>query len=140
MDRNAYCKRLWTLKLARAITPNAYLVGRALLRRASRVGQCWPSLDTIGRDVGCCAKTASRAVKRLRDLGVLEWRQRKGVLHRRASNVYALAQGPSVEARGKHLDSSRDKMSHGPAGDGLEAALTRLGAAIREPAIAFLVQ
>ena len=122
MDRNLFTKALWAAKLARRVTPNAYLVGRALLRRASRAGACWPSLGTLGEDVGCSTRTAGRAVVQLRRVGLLSWESRRVRWNRRASNRYALAV-PTVRQENV-LESSPATMS---VGSDLAGALVRLG-------------
>lgn len=129
MDRDRFTKALWQYKLARDLTPNAYLVGRFLLRHTNKRALCWPSLATIAEGIGCSAKTVSRSIADLRDLGLLVWTQRKGRAHRRASNLYELRL-PSKEGREKLLESSSATMSHGLLSPAMAAALVRLGAAI----------
>jgi hypothetical protein len=128
VDRNRYVRALWSAKLDRAITPTTYLIGRALLRRASKAGQCWPSLETIAADVGCSVRTATRAVRSLRLLSLLSWMQRKARWNRRASNLYALAV-PNREGRNR-FESSEAIVSTGLVPAGVAAALSRLGAAL----------
>ena len=130
-DRNQFVKSLWQAKLARRITPTSYLIGRAMLRRASRAGQCWPSMDTIAADVGCCVRTVARAVSALRLVGLLSWVQRRVGWNRRTSNLYALA--PPKEEKKTCFESSAAKMSGGSIPVPVAAALARLGALLGVP-------
>lgn len=127
-DRALFIKALWQAKLDRLVTPNAYLIGRALLRRASRAGECWPSLDTLAADVGCCARTAGAAVASLRRHGLLDWRRRRMHWKRMASNLYRLAL-PQKDKR-ISLESSVARLAEGSLPDGVAAALARLGTAL----------
>lgn len=124
MDRHAFVKRLWAALRAHDLTPYAYLVGRSLLRHANKQGQCWPSHATIAEELGCSDRTVGRAVGQLRDLGLIAWQQRKGTLHKRSSNLYALLT-PSLSKLRKLFESSPATMS-----EGLQAALRRLEKAI----------
>lgn len=132
-DRASFVNALWQLRLERSITPLTYLIGRALLRRASRDGQCWPSYDTLAEDVGCCERTAQTAVAALRGHGLLDWQQRRRRWNRMLSNLYTL--GPAQKERIKEMncDSSTAKIADGFRSESVEAALTRLGAVIGAP-------
>ena len=130
MDRGSFTRALWQAKLDREITPNAYLIGRALLRRADRRGQCWPSLDTLAADVGCCARTAGSAVASLRLLGLLDWESRRVGRFQRTSNLYTLGQQLKENPR---LDSFPARVAdHQPSRE-LSARLRSLADAMEIP-------
>ncbi len=129
MDRNQFVKALWLAKLDRRITATCYLIGRAMLRRANRDGVLWPSLETLATDVGCCARTAGRAVASLREAALLSWQARRARWNRRAPNLYQLERPkPLVGKRESILESSTAKMSTGSPSPELAGALARLGA------------
>src|SRR5580693_3372335 len=68
-------------------------VGLALLKRLGTDGQCDPSHDTLAEDVGCCARTARRALATLKALGLLLWQRRivrNGPCVDQTSNAYLL--------------------------------------------------
>ena len=90
MNRRLYASALWAAKIARQITATDYLIGRVLLRRADHGGRCFPSLACLADDVGCCLRTAQRAVQSLRRVGLLAWVSRKTARCRRDVNRYTL--------------------------------------------------
>ncbi len=134
MDRNIFIKAIWSALKAGQLTPYAYLVGRAMLRRASKAGQLWPSRACLAADVGCSERTVERATAALRDLGVLSWQQRRLRWNRRDTNLYALCTAkPSEKRRESSLESSPAKMSDGSLAAPIAAALARLGAVLGVP-------
>ncbi len=139
MDRNQFIKALWLAKLDRRITATCYLIGRAMLRRANRKGALWPSLETLAGDIGCCARTAHRAVTALRQAGLLTWQGRRARWNRRAPNLYRLERPKPLEGKKRILlESSADKLSDGSHSAELAGALARLGAAMGVPAEAVM--
>lgn len=49
-------------------------IGLALVKRLGPTGRCDPSYATLAADAGCkCAKTAERALKALKKLGLVSW-------------------------------------------------------------------
>jgi len=139
VDRNQFVKALWLAKLDRRITATCYLIGRAMLRRANRKGTLWPSLETLAADVGCCARTAGRAVASLRQAALLSWHSRRARWNRCAPNFYQLERPKPVEEKKKILlESSVNKMSDGSHSAELAGALARLGMAMGVPAEAVM--
>ena len=98
-DRNAFIKSVWQALLAHRLTRAAYLIARAMLRRACRGGSLWPSQATLARDTGCCERTVLRALEQLGDLGLVTWRRRPGQGKRYATNLYRLL-APSLPLAG----------------------------------------
>ena len=96
-DREAFRRLALAAYKARSITRATYLVAQALLRRANRHGRCWPSLETISDDAGCCARTVSNAISSLRLLGILDWENRRVGRFRRTSNEYRLGPVPKID-------------------------------------------
>ncbi len=54
------------------LTASEKLAWAALDYRQRGKVECWPSLETIGRDIGCCRATAAESVKRLEGKGLLK--------------------------------------------------------------------
>jgi hypothetical protein len=54
-------------------------------------GHCWPSHDTLADRADCCPRTVQRALRQARDLGLVEWSERRvraGWRWLRTSNAY----------------------------------------------------
>ena len=47
------------------LSPRSKLVYMYLKDRANKDGQCWPAIQTIGRDLGLSRSTVKRALKEL---------------------------------------------------------------------------
>lgn len=139
VDRKLFLGRLRAARQARQITPTAQDVGQELLRYADRRGVCWPSHATLAEGIGCCERSVARAVASLKALGLLDWTQRKACWNRATSNLYRLlvpADAPPLRVvpfavKYKPFRGSTAKMSAGPAGAELEAALASLGARVK---------
>jgi hypothetical protein len=88
------------------LTPNAELVGNALVKRLSTEGQCDPAHDTIAADAGCSARTVRRALDALKAVGLVMWQRRivrAGWRAAQTSNAYclspaAVANPPAIRA------------------------------------------
>ncbi len=104
MDRNTFIKAIWSALKAGQLTPYAYLIGRAMLRRASKAGHLWPSRTCLAADVGCSERTVERATAALRALGVLSWRQRRLRWNRRDTNLYGLSTARPLVSIRDHLE------------------------------------
>ena len=128
LDRNTWIKRLWQAKRGRELTPTTYLIGRVMLRRASKKGVLWPSQACLADDVGCSVRTVERATQALRALGLLEWQQRRLRWNRRATNLYRLAlQTLQKKKEESSLSLPTAKMSDGSLSPEMAGALARLG-------------
>ncbi len=56
-------------------------------------GVCWPSHATLAERAGCCVRTVQRALNAARDLGLVDWHERRvrnGWRWLRTSNAYRL--------------------------------------------------
>jgi DNA-binding transcriptional MocR family regulator len=113
--------------------------GDALLGFANRRnGECWPSHVTIAKRANCATSTVQEAMKALRALGVIDWDMRIVRLtngrDRQTSNAYvfvAVLRLPRfLSSNLKILESDSTPIAP-PKPSALEAALARLGAAIR---------
>lgn len=60
----------------------------ALLNRANKAGECWPSLDLLEADVGVSRKTVLRNLERLEELNLVERVRRRGPDGGNTSNLY----------------------------------------------------
>ncbi len=100
-QRRAWLARAHLERRAGRLTALHVEVGRALLKRLGEDGQCDPSHATLAADAGCAERTVGRALKALRELGLLAWQQRlvcrpwkgggKGAVRaEQTSNAYAL--------------------------------------------------
>jgi len=106
-DATTVAKRLRTLLRKGRITPHQYAVADALLWscRAPGRDEAQISYHRLAKLAGVGRSTAVEAVRRLRSLGVLSWRQTRlrvawalGVASRQWRNVYRLAAGPHTES------------------------------------------
>jgi hypothetical protein len=106
-------KRLRTLLRKGLITPHQYAVGDAMLWscRAPGRDEAQISYHRLAKLAGVGRSTAVEAVKRLRVLGVLSWRQTRlrvawslGVASRQWRNIYRLLTGPHTESSGQPTD------------------------------------
>ncbi len=138
MDRKLFLGRLRAARQNRLITPIAQDVGQELLRYADRRGVCWPSHATLAEGIGCCERSVARAIASLKALGLLDWTHRKARWNRATSNLYWLLapdDAPPLRVvpfavRYKPFKGFPAKMSAGPVGPELEAALASLGARV----------
>ena len=64
------------------------LVYMYLKDRANKDGQCWPAIQTIGRDLGLSRSTVKRALKELEQTALLIKQVRKRENHGDTSNLY----------------------------------------------------
>jgi helix-turn-helix protein len=56
-------------------------------------GRCWPSHETLAARARCCVRTVQRALQQARDLGLVDWTERRfkaGWRWLRTSNLYRL--------------------------------------------------
>ena len=58
------------------ISNRAIIVCRYLNDRADRYGVCWPRINTIAADIHRSRSTVKRAIKELRDLDLIQTKQR----------------------------------------------------------------
>ena len=75
-QRRAWLARAHLERRAGRLTALHVEVGRALLRRLGEDGQCDPAHATLAADAGCAERTVGRALRALRELGLLAWQQR----------------------------------------------------------------
>ena len=68
----------------------AKLVYMYLKDRANKEGQCWPSIQTIGRDLGLSRSTVKRAIRELEQAALLTRRGRKRENEGDTSNLYQI--------------------------------------------------
>ena len=54
----------------------AFTVYRYLHDRANKNGECWPSVKTIAGDIKLSPATVRRAIKDLKEVGLIETKQR----------------------------------------------------------------
>lgn len=66
------------------------LVYMYLKDRANKEGQCWPAIQTIGRDLGLSRSTVKRALKELEQGKLLTKQGRKREDHGDTSNLYRM--------------------------------------------------
>lgn len=74
-------RRMWLARanlerLAKRLTSLHVDICRVLIRRLGEGGQCDPSHHTIAADAGCSERTVRRALRILREVGLLTWEQR----------------------------------------------------------------
>lgn len=65
-----------------------YLV---LASHADEDGRCWPSVDAIGRAIGCGCATVKRAIRTLKDAGLINQQRR-----RQSTAIYTIQEGSPV--------------------------------------------
>ena len=66
------------------------LVYMYLKDRANKEGQCWPAIQTIGRDLGLSRSTVKRALKELEQAALLTRQGRKRENKGDTSNLYSI--------------------------------------------------
>ena len=66
------------------------LVYMYLKDRANKEGQCWPAIQTIGKDLGLSRSTVKRAIKELERGSFLAKQSRKRENNGNTSNLYSL--------------------------------------------------
>ncbi len=72
------------------LSPRSKLVYMYLKDRANKEGQCWPSIQTIGRDLGLSRSTVKRALKDLEQAAILTRQGRKRENKGDTSNLYQI--------------------------------------------------
>lgn len=65
-------KRVWAIPMP----ATDKLVLLALAHYADDNGQCWPSLDKLGKDTGLHPKSVSRCIRRLKKRKLIETKRR----------------------------------------------------------------
>ena len=65
-------KRVWAIPMP----ATEKLVLLALAHYADDNGQCWPSLDKLGKDTGLHPKSVSRCIRRLKKRKLIETKRR----------------------------------------------------------------
>jgi len=65
-------KRVWAISMP----ATDKLVLLALANYASDDGQCWPSLDKLGKDTGLHPKSVSRCIRRLKKGKLIDTKRR----------------------------------------------------------------
>jgi hypothetical protein len=117
-DATTVAKRLRKLLRKGLITPHQFAVADALLWscRAPGHDETQVSYHRLARLAGVGRSTAVEAVKRLRDLGVLSWRQTRlrvawslGVASRQWRNIYRLLAAPLTESSTRTTDRVQAK-------------------------------
>ncbi len=144
--RKVWKARVEMHRRAGRITAQYALVAGVLVRRLGHDGRLDPTQATIARDAGVPERTVRRALKALRECGLLMWVRRlvrDGLMARQTSNSYAITLGeaPKIKsiAYGGHdgRGSSKDILSKAqieaqstPPADvaAARAALERIGA------------
>ena len=91
------------------LTASDKLAWAALAYRQRDKADCWPSLATIGRDIGCCRDTASEAVKKLEARGLLTVRRSIGQPNHYTTHL------PGIPTGTKSQDFAQKRI--GPAGN-----------------------
>ena len=72
------------------LSPRSKLVYMYLKDRANKDGQCWPAIQTIGRDLGLSRSTVKRALKELEQAAFLTKQGRKRENEGDTSNLYQI--------------------------------------------------
>ena len=72
------------------LSARSKLVYMYLKDRANKEGQCWPAIQTIGKDLGLSRSTVKRALKELERGSFLAKQSRKRENNGNASNLYSL--------------------------------------------------
>lgn len=75
-QRRLITEQLRTARRNRQITALHQAIALELLLLLGPDGRCDPSQATLAQRVGCCERTVSTALRRLRNLGLLSWVQR----------------------------------------------------------------
>ena len=75
-ERRAWLARAEMEREARRLTALHVVVAKALLRRLGVDGQCDPSHATLARDASCDPSSVLRALKALREVGLVAWERR----------------------------------------------------------------
>ena len=72
------------------LSARAKLVYMYLKDRANKEGQCWPAIQTIGKDLGLSRSTVKRALKELERAALLTRQGRKRENRGDTSNLYQI--------------------------------------------------
>jgi hypothetical protein len=72
-----WINRIWQEFHAGRITRAARDVLLTLATFRGTGGQCWPSHAALADRAGCCPRTVQRALRRARDLGLVDWAERR---------------------------------------------------------------
>ena len=115
------------------LTAKAFLVLRQLAFYLGNRGEAWPSHETLAERAGCCVRTVQRALQAARDLGLVDWverRVRAAWRWLRTSNLYRLLMpGGAVQPglRGRPATTGqKDRGGEREAREGRSPALTKL--------------
>lgn len=73
-----------------SLDPYAKAVLLVLVSRGGANGQCWPSLATIAKEAGCGLQRAQKALRMLKERGLITWVNRTKSASGRASNLYRI--------------------------------------------------
>lgn len=107
----------WLVREA-AISSYALLVYVALTGRADRDGEAWPSMPTLAREARCSESQARRALKELREAGLVSWRTQSKANGGQSSNKYRVNLAPPfLSDRGRVPDRNREGASQTPKED-----------------------
>ncbi len=88
------------------LSANAKLVLLALSSRANKKGTCFPSLELLAEDADMSKSSAQRALRELRDQGIIDWEQRRAGGRGNLYRILVDLSGQSTLASG-HCDHSR---------------------------------
>lgn len=72
------------------LSTRSKLVYMYLKDRANKEGQCWPAIQTIGKDLGLSRSTVKRALKELEQAALLTRQGRKRENEGDTSNLYQI--------------------------------------------------
>ena len=75
-QRGIMKQRFRTARLKHNITALQECIGVELLQLLSQNGALYPTQDTIAQRVSCCLRTVSNALRRFRNLGLMDWVRR----------------------------------------------------------------
>jgi len=70
------------------VSPTAVALYQYLVERAGSKGCCWPSINTIARDVKRCRTTVKKALRELERKGYLETEQQRRANGSKTSSLY----------------------------------------------------
>ena len=100
-EKSVIRARLELHRRARTLTSSAERVGRALVRMVGADGRCDPSQQTIADTAGVSLRAVKRALRQLKDLGIVQWAmriRRSGARVLQDTNAYVLSIGQTPES------------------------------------------
>ena len=109
-------KTLWQIPIPIDMVKDLRLSARALrlycnlLGYARAITTCFPSRDTLSRDIGVSVRQIDRLKNELKASGLLSWKQRKNK-ERRLSNTYTLDIYKPIERKDGSVLHTRTRMS-----------------------------